>query len=132
MIPAFWVEMESFPLTANGKIDKKALPEPDDENVVHRDYVPPQTEMEEKLANIWKELLQLAQVGIHDNFFELGGHSLLAKRASSYIERTLFLSVPIHALFQFTTINELGKYLEIQLDRNQQVKETEGFKFVSI
>ena len=89
MVPALWVELESLPLTQNGKIDKKALPDPDASELLSNEYVAPRNETERIIAEIWKELLQVDRVGIHDNFFELGGHSLLAMRVISSIRREL-------------------------------------------
>ena len=78
MIPAAYVRLESLPLTANGKLDRKALPAPEADAYATRNYEPPQGEIETKLAAIWAEVLKLDKVGRHDNFFALGGHSLLA------------------------------------------------------
>ncbi len=131
MIPSLWVEMESFPLTHNGKIDKQALPIPNTAALLSNEYVAPQTEIEIKLAAIWEELLHVEKIGVLDDFFNIGGHSLLAKRMASYIERKLLVSVPMQVLFQSTTIKELSKYLEIQLNVYSQEQET-GYKFLNI
>jgi acyl carrier protein len=114
MIPSLWVKVDRFVLTSNGKINKKALPDPEENVLLKRGYVAPRTKLEEDLVDIWKQLLHLEQVGIYDNFFELGGHSLLAMRMVSYIESSLSVSIPIKVLFQFTCISDLSKYLEIQ------------------
>ncbi|WP_434635109.1 amino acid adenylation domain-containing protein [Chromobacterium sp. CV08] len=78
MIPSAFVVLDAFPLTPNGKLDRKALPAPDGAQLTSREYAAPQGEAEEALANIWSALLNVERVGRHDNFFELGGHSLLA------------------------------------------------------
>ncbi|MCA2019178.1 phosphopantetheine-binding protein, partial [Vibrio tritonius] len=78
MVPAALMQIEAIPLTPNGKMDRKALPEPAEEAFVRHAYVAPQGPREVQLATLWQHLLGLAQVGRHDNFFELGGHSLLA------------------------------------------------------
>jgi arthrofactin-type cyclic lipopeptide synthetase C len=82
MVPSFFVEIESWPLTPNGKIDRKALPAPGLEHAIQsgRSHEPPRGEVELQLAAIWKSTLNLNRVGADDNFFELGGHSLLAAR----------------------------------------------------
>ncbi|CAI2767111.1 non ribosomal peptide synthetase [Flavobacterium collinsii] len=80
MVPMIWVELEEMPLTSNGKLDKKALPDPDGLELYVKEYVAPVTDTEHQLAQIWENLLGVEKVGVHDNFFELGGHSLLATR----------------------------------------------------
>jgi len=77
MVPGAYVVLDSLPLTSNGKVDRKALPAPELEAYGVKEYEPPQGEIEEILAGIWQELLQVERVGRQDNFFELGGHSLL-------------------------------------------------------
>ncbi|MEO6549145.1 MAG: non-ribosomal peptide synthetase, partial [Ferruginibacter sp.] len=114
MIPSFWVEMDSFPLTPNGKIDRKNLPLPATSALLDNQYIAPATEVEKKLVDIWEELLKTEKIGTGDNFFERGGNSLLAMRMVPMIERKLQLSIPIRVLFQFTTIGELSKYLQVQ------------------
>jgi hypothetical protein len=90
MIPSAFVAMDEFPLTPNGKVDRRALPDPDTlrgETVVSK--VPPRTETEVLLAEIWRELLGVPQVAVHDNFFDLGGHSLLTMRAIAAVEKKI-------------------------------------------
>jgi acyl carrier protein len=94
------------------------------------EYVAPRNETEQALARIWQELLGIEQVGVYDNFFELGGHSLLAMRVVSFIRRDLSVTVPINVLFRFTSINDLGKYLEIKTKNNPEKKDT--FKVIDI
>ncbi|MHA4812672.1 non-ribosomal peptide synthetase, partial [Flavitalea flava] len=115
MVPSLFVQLDQLPLTGNGKIDRKGLPDPDVSSQIYNNYMAPVTEIELKLAEIWKDLLSLERVGIHDNFFELGGHSLLATRVISAIKKDFLLSLPIRILFEFNTINDLGKYLELEL-----------------
>ena len=82
MVPAFLVEMDAFPVTLNGKIDRKALPHPQlAANAQKIEIVKPQTEIEQQLAQIWSQLLGLESISIQDNFFELGGDSILAIQA---------------------------------------------------
>ncbi|MFN2440684.1 MAG: phosphopantetheine-binding protein, partial [Chitinophagaceae bacterium] len=132
MVPTLWVELESLPLTANGKVDIKALPNPDAGEMITAQYVAPRNELEKKLVEIWQELLEVEQVGIHDDFFQLGGHSLLAIRLVSYIERNLLVSLPINVLFQFTTISELSKYLETQSTKNDEEESKKTFEFIDV
>jgi non-ribosomal peptide synthetase component F len=77
MLPAAFVNLECFPLTPNGKLDRRALPAPDQASLVTRGYEAPIGEVEQTLAMIWQDLLGIDRVGRHDHFFELGGHSLL-------------------------------------------------------
>jgi acyl-coenzyme A synthetase/AMP-(fatty) acid ligase/acyl carrier protein len=131
MVPTMWVAMESLPLTINGKIDRKALPDPEAGELSTKQYVAPRNEIEEKLVAIWQELLEIDKIGIHDDFFDLGGHSLLAIRLVSYIERNLLVSIPLNVLFQFTTISDISKYLEIQASTNDKENKTK-FELVEI
>ncbi|MBV6325854.1 hypothetical protein KVP70_33760, partial [Duganella sp. HSC-15S17] len=85
--------LDGFPLTANGKLDRKALPAPDKSAVVSRAYEAPQGEIEEALAEIWQDLLGLAQIGRHDHFFEMGGHSLMAVQLVSRLRQVLDVEV---------------------------------------
>ncbi|MEJ6981954.1 amino acid adenylation domain-containing protein [Pedobacter sp. P351] len=112
MIPAIWVELDKLPLTSNGKIDKKALPEPDLHGQTGNEYTAPRNQTEQKLAEIWQKLLGVEQIGIHDNFFQLGGHSLLAMRAMSSIRRELDSDAGIKDLFIFPTVAQLASHLE--------------------
>src|SRR5262249_51200001 len=90
MLPAAFVFVDAFPLTPNGKLDRKALPVPERRSPeLDASYVAPRTPTEEALASIWCEIFNLKQVGIYDNFFELGGHSLLAVQLRFQIQRTL-------------------------------------------
>ncbi|MDF3198891.1 amino acid adenylation domain-containing protein [Pseudomonas sp. 1912-s] len=107
MVPVAYVKLDSWPLTANGKLDRKALPAPDQAAMLSRDYEAPSGEVETTLARIWAEVLQVEQVGRHDHFFELGGHSLLAV---SLIERMrqVGLSADVRVLFSQPTLAALA------------------------
>jgi amino acid adenylation domain-containing protein len=118
MVPTLWVELDSMPITANGKVDKRALPAPDLSQLGSREYTAPSTEMEHKLAAIWQELLGVERISVHDNFFELGGHSLMAMKVVSQIKNKLSLTVPIQSIFQFPSIYELSNYLEMSEDED--------------
>jgi hypothetical protein len=87
MIPSLFIEIAEFPVTLNGKIDKKALPKPEKELLADQ-YVAPRNEVEKTLVTIWQDVLKIDRVGINDNFFELGGHSLLAVRLKSVIGKS--------------------------------------------
>lgn len=112
MIPALFVSLDAFPLTPNGKIDKRSLPIP---NFIPSSnlFVAPRTPTEEILANIWKQVLNLEHISIHDNFFALGGHSLLATRVISQIRQYFSLEIPLRFLFEASTLAELAKEIEV-------------------
>ncbi|GAA4316739.1 hypothetical protein GCM10023149_13940 [Mucilaginibacter gynuensis] len=131
MVPQLWVEEEIFKLTANGKIDKRALKAPDMSGIQSVAYRAPDNETEEKLVQIWSELLGIEKIGTEDSFFELGGHSLLAMRLIHRIETGLSISIPVNMLFRFTTIKELGRYIETQTHR-EPVNEKRAFKVMDI
>ncbi|HET9280297.1 MAG TPA: amino acid adenylation domain-containing protein, partial [Flavitalea sp.] len=114
MVPSLWVEMEKLPVTANGKVDRKALPDPDASELLTNTYAAPRNETEAELAAIWRELLAVEQVGIHNNFFELGGHSLMAIRVISAIRKRMDLELTIKDLFTYTTVAELATHLSKQ------------------
>jgi amino acid adenylation domain-containing protein len=111
MVPYIWVELDHFPLTASGKIDRKALPEPTSRDI-SKFYMAPRNETEGVLVSIWQELLRVPSIGIYDNFFELGGHSLLALRLASAIRRNLNMELNIRDLFIHSTIAGLARQLE--------------------
>ncbi|CAM8765052.1 non-ribosomal peptide synthetase [Burkholderia pseudomallei] len=99
MVPAAYVRLPAMPLTPNGKLERRALPAPDERSYVRRDYAAPQGEIETTLARIWAELFGIERVGRHDGFFELGGHSLLAVRMVARVHDVLGVEVPLRALF---------------------------------
>lgn len=111
MVPSTFTILDRFPLTPNGKIDRRCLPLPVGMGSSN-DYVQPRTLEEKLLAEIWAGALHVPRVGIQDNFFELGGQSMLATRVVSRISREFGLSLPIRVLFEYPTIAELGSALE--------------------
>jgi len=110
MVPVSWVQLDTLPLTASGKIDKRALPDATDTARLVKTYTAPTTALEAQLASIWQQLLKKEQIGLHDNFFELGGHSLLAMRVVSVIRKALSIELSIKQLFIHPTIALLAKY----------------------
>ncbi|KAF9922965.1 hypothetical protein BGZ67_010179 [Mortierella alpina] len=120
MVPSAFVRMDAFPLTNNGKIDRRALPEPGSDSLVTCDYVAPQGELEIALAAMWSDLLKVERVGRHDNFFMLGGHSLLAVRLISIVRSSLGVDLKLHMLFSTPTLSRLSLYLDGSLTNNTQ------------
>lgn len=147
MVPSNFVILKELPLTPNGKVDRQALPSPkqirkkltnsnidsvtdivDNPDVLERErelelmpFVPPRTPVEEVIARIWAEILDLEQVGIHDNFLECGGHSLLAAQVISRIRNTLAIELSLRSLFEAPTIAELAQQIETELQTNSRL-----------
>ncbi len=112
MIPSVFMSLERFLLTPNGKIDRKALPSPDEVRIESTaGYVAPHDPIEQALAQLWSKILRVKQVGIQDNFFELGGHSILAVRMIIEIEKLYGKRLPLATLIQAPTIGELASIL---------------------
>ena len=117
MVPAAFVVLDKLPLTPNGKINRKALPAPITGRVSPKQsYTPPRTPMETTLAQIWRELLRLPQVGVDDDFFELGGHSLLAVQLLARVRAVIQVELSLRNIFESPTIAELAGIL----DKKQQ------------
>ncbi|WP_338927406.1 amino acid adenylation domain-containing protein (plasmid) [Mycetohabitans endofungorum] len=116
MVPSAFVRLDAWPLTPNGKLDRRALPAPDDAALAHQAYEAPQGELETTLAMIWAELLDVKQVGRHDSFFALGGHSLLAVRLLNRV-RMLGADVPLATLFATPTLTAFAAALEAHLQQ---------------
>ncbi|MGH8547623.1 MAG: amino acid adenylation domain-containing protein, partial [Methylococcales bacterium] len=106
MLPSAYVFLPALPLAPNGKVDRRALPQPDGVDHCREEYVAPRTAMEEVLAGIWSEVLGLERAGVTDNFFALGGHSLLAVKLIQRLRQTLGVDYPLVSLFQAPTVAE--------------------------
>ncbi|WP_440057007.1 amino acid adenylation domain-containing protein (plasmid) [Pseudoalteromonas sp. T1lg65] len=112
MVPDAFTELEHIPLTLNGKLDKRALPEP---NFVRADeYVAPRNELEAQLCMLWQTVLELDQVGVHDNFFRIGGNSINAIKLTAAIREALSIDVPLALLFEYKTVAGLAAQLSKQ------------------
>jgi acyl carrier protein len=111
MVPAHVVVLRTLPLTANGKLDRKALPRPD-VNQLRRMYLAPQTDRERQIAAIWSQVLEIERIGLDDDFFELGGHSLLATRVISRINAQLGIDIPLRSLFEAPVLREFCRTLD--------------------
>jgi acyl carrier protein len=109
MVPSAFVALDQLPRTPSGKIDRLALPEPDTAASARaEDFVAPRTPMEEKVAAIWADVLNVERVGVHDDFFALGGHSLLATQIVAQIRTDLSVDLPLHSLFVSPTVESLA------------------------
>ncbi len=119
MVPTVLMPLATLPQTPNGKIDRRALPVPTaDRSPITAAYVPPRTAMEEKVAEIWADVLGVARVGAFDNFFELGGHSLLAVRIIARLRQALQIELPMRLLFESATVASLALALETAVHQN--------------
>lgn len=118
MIPVSFIMMKKFPLTENGKLDKKAFPK----LVFSNEIVMPQNKIEQQLINIWKKELHLQSIGINSNFFELGGHSLIAIRLVSEIEKKLRKNVTLEDIYKAPTITQLAKIIKTAGGNQHEMK----------
>jgi amino acid adenylation domain-containing protein len=114
MVPAAFVSLERMPLTANGKLDRRALPDPA-RGELDTAFGGAHTPVEEMLLNLWRELLGVEQVGAHDSFFDLGGHSLLATQLASRVRETFGVTLELRELFAQPTAAELAQHVETRL-----------------
>ncbi len=108
MVPWTFVALERMPLTANGKLDRKGLPAPQEMAPLETDYVAPETDAERAVALIWQEVLALPRIGLNDNFFELGGSSLVAAQVISRVRQVFAVELPLRALFENRTLVSLA------------------------
>lgn len=111
MVPGAFVTLTSFPLTPNGKVDRKALPPPSLDSLTSSEYMAPRTEIERKMAEVWQEMLERPRVGLHESFFDLGGHSLLAVRLIGELNRVFNANLHVITLFEHFTIATLAQAL---------------------
>jgi len=111
MVPSLLVELPALPLTPNGKVDRKALPAPTAARASRAAYVAPQSQLEQQLAEVWRRVLKVEQVGVHDNFFDLGGHSLLMVQVHTQLKAALGQELPLLKLLEHPTISALARHL---------------------
>ncbi|OBP13478.1 hypothetical protein A5320_18180 [Rheinheimera sp. SA_1] len=114
MVPKVFLFISQLPLTVNGKLDRAALPLPDEQDLVRAHYVAPRNAVEAELCLLWQQLLKLEQVGVDDDFFMLGGHSLLATRLLNAIRQRFTVELSLSMLFQYKTIAALAQVLIVQ------------------
>ncbi|MCO7224320.1 non-ribosomal peptide synthetase [Pleionea sp. CnH1-48] len=118
MVPAAFVLLDELPLTINGKVNEKALPEPDTRDFGGDDYIAPKTQSEQSLASIWCDLLGLERVSRDDHFFKLGGHSLLAIRLVSEVRSKLQQELDVKAVFKDPRLSSVARLLESEPQQN--------------
>jgi acyl-coenzyme A synthetase/AMP-(fatty) acid ligase/acyl carrier protein len=126
MLPAAFMLLDRLPLTANGKLDRNALPIPDGEWQSEETFVEPRSDLEWQLVEIWSEVLKLERVGVHDNFFDLGGHSLMATQVVSQIRETMGIELPLSEMFSYLTVAKLANKIEIIRWTSEEFTEDES------
>jgi len=132
MIPTYFVQLEEFPLTQNGKLNKKALPNPSESDLNgDTEYVAPRTDIEKQLVIIWSEVLGIEahKIGINDDFFELGGHSLKATTVISKIAKELSVKLSIKDVFTNKTVEKIGASIEV-ISLANEAEDTADFDLV--
>ncbi len=112
MIPLAYCAIDEVPLSANGKVDRKKLPEINLAELQSRVYIAPRNDTESELAFLWQALLPVDNIGVQDNFFELGGHSLIATQLVGQISKAFAVEIPLKLLFEKPTIAELAEYID--------------------
>ncbi len=123
MVPVALITLDAFPLSSNGKIDRKALPDPKLKQEDNSSYRAPETETEQQLAAIWQEVLSRERIGTGDNFFETGGHSLKATRVISKIHKLMNIQLPLRTLFAHPTIQSLAVVLDAAVEeKHREIK----------
>ncbi|HEY0735729.1 MAG TPA: amino acid adenylation domain-containing protein, partial [Herpetosiphonaceae bacterium] len=123
MLPSAFVLLDALPLTAHGKVDRKALPAPDADGLVRDSlYVAPRTPIEEVLVGVWADVLHLERIGVNDNFFELGGHSLLVTQVISRLRATFQVELPLRSLFDAPTAAGLARQIEVARQSMQGIQ----------
>lgn len=125
MVPALVMLLDEMPLTPSGKINRRALPEPDESTrAIVQEFVAPRTAVEAVVAKVWSEILSVERVGVNDNFFDLGGHSLLATQVISRLKSSFKVNLPLRTLFESPTVAELSAAivaLEVQPGQAEKI-----------
>lgn len=125
MLPSDYVLLDTLPLTSNGKVDRKALPAPNISSLHERNFLPPSTPVEKKLAGIWATILEVNQISVNDNFFEIGGNSLLATRLISRIRQIFQVDLPLSNFFEEPTIAGIVEHIELLSWVGQELQDSE-------
>ncbi|WP_434749294.1 non-ribosomal peptide synthase/polyketide synthase [Paenibacillus amylolyticus] len=120
MIPSYFVQMERMPLTSNGKVDRKVLPEPQDGMETGVEFVAPRNRTEALLVKIWEDVLGYSGIGVLNNFFELGGHSLRATSLVSKIRKEMNVELPLRDVFRYMTVESMAEAIS-SLEESQHI-----------
>ncbi len=123
VVPSAFVNLDALPLSANGKVDRLALPDPDNARpALAADYVAPGNAIQLRLSEIWSEVLRVQRIGINDNFFELGGHSLLATQVVSRVRNEFNIQMPLRVLFEHPTVAEMAESVATATATDQRLE----------
>ena len=133
MVPTYFVTLTGFPLTKNGKVNRKALPNPDSWGIPNEvEFIAPQNEIEIELATIWKNVLKKDRIGLKDNFFDLGGHSLKATQIVSQVYKVLNLELSMNDIFNYPILEEQARLLalgdNVSYQEIEQVEEADSYQ----
>jgi amino acid adenylation domain-containing protein len=121
MVPADYIVIEVWPLTANGKVDRQRLPKPEESTRSNLEYVAPQTETEQKIAAVLRQVIRIETVGIHDNFYDIGGSSLLLIRVHNKLQEIFDIELKVIDLFSYPTIYSLSQYITGNEDNSAEI-----------
>lgn len=122
MVPGLWVMLDSLPLTANGKLDRKALPAPD-ASTSQQQYQAPVTAVQQQLAQIWSEVLGVERIGLDDDFFELGGHSLLVVQVVARVGNQMNTEVSLRELFEQPTLAAFSEVVAARQGHGESIQD---------
>ena len=112
MVPNFYIMLDALPLTANGKVDRKALANPDLADLTRKEIIAPHTETQKRLAAIWGEMLGIKEISITDHFFELGGDSLFSIQLIRRLRDEFLVEVPVRTVFESPNVKALAEYID--------------------
>lgn len=134
MIPSHYLTIDKFPLTPNGKIDRKAFPDYSEyiSELTPKDRILPENELEEKIASVWRDLLKMPKVGINDNFFDIGGHSLLAVQLHSRLKEVLDPELTLIDIFTYPTIHSIEAFVNKKANSKNEILTVHNSKRVAM
>jgi len=123
MVPSIFVDLDALPLTPSGKVNRKALPEPEMDFKLETEYVEPRTHTEKTIAGIYAKMLGIERVGARDNFFDFGGHSLQATQVVSRLRDAFAVDVTLRDIFEAPVVEALAKVIEQATNGRQHLKD---------
>ncbi|MBN1050267.1 hybrid non-ribosomal peptide synthetase/type I polyketide synthase [Clostridium botulinum] len=133
MVPLYYVKLEAMPLTSNGKIDRKSLPIPNLNREISKKPEQPRNSMEQKMVEIWRDILEVNSIGINENFFEIGGHSLRATSLMLEISKNFNVNVPLIKIFALKTVKALCEYISsVETTEYKVIKKAEEKEYFKV